>query len=164
MGAIEKSITIRYSLISDHDSLTAQQQELLKAAHKASLLAYAPYSKFRVGAAALLSDGSIVTASNKENASFPAGICAERNLLNHLSDHFPKEKLLILAVSANPAEFKLNEPVSPCGVCRQVMCESEKLQNQPFQVVLGAATGEILVFESAESLLPFHFYLKELKK
>jgi cytidine deaminase len=164
MSEFEKSITIQYSLISDRSTLSVENQKLLKSAQEASKLAYAPYSKFHVGAAAMLSNGEMVTASNKENASFPAGICAERNLLNYISDHYLGQKIIALAVSANPVEFELNEPVSPCGICRQVMCESERLQNQPYQILLGATSGTVLIFNSAASLLPFHFYLKELKK
>ena len=112
MSEFEKSITIQYSLISDRSTLSVENQKLLKSAQEASKLAYAPYSKFHVGAAAMLSNGEMVTASNKENASFPAGICAERNLLNYISDHYLGQKIIALAVSANPVEFELNEPVS----------------------------------------------------
>ena len=92
MSEFEKSITIQYSLISDRSTLSVENQKLLKSAQEASKLAYAPYSKFHVGAAAMLSNGEMVTASNKENASFPAGICAERNLLNYISDHYLGQK------------------------------------------------------------------------
>ena len=146
------------------NNLTETQQELIESALKASDLAYAPYSKFNVGAAAMLNSGAVVTASNKENASFPAGICAERNLLNYISDHYPNDEIRSMAVTVNPLEFDVEEPISPCGVCRQVMCEVEKNQSTPFEILLKGQSGEVLIFNSASSLLPFHFYLKELKR
>ncbi len=156
--------SIQYSRCETVQDLTAAQQSLIESAFQASDLAYAPYSKFNVGAAAKLKSGAVVTASNKENASFPAGICAERNLLNYISDHFPTDEIRSLAVTVNPLEFEVGEPISPCGVCRQVMCEVEKNQSTPFEILLKGTTGEVLIFDSASSLLPFHFYLKELKR
>ena len=74
------SITIPYSEIQK-DQLDAKDKELVEAAFKASENAYAPFSQFKVGAAVRLHTGEVLTGSNQENASFPAGICAERSSL-----------------------------------------------------------------------------------
>ncbi len=89
---------------------------LLAAAHAARRQAYAPYSKFRVGAALLTEDGKIVTGSNVENASYGLTICAERVAVTKaISDGYRKfQALAIAAPSASP---------TPCGACRQVLAE-----------------------------------------
>ena len=92
----------------------------LKKARRASELAYAPYSHFNVGAAGLLNDGKIVMASNKENASFPAGICAERNLVNYVSDHHKDKSIISIAILASSNAVNLDNTIAPCGICRQV--------------------------------------------
>jgi cytidine deaminase len=158
------SFSIDYISASSYDDISELQRSLLLAAKDAARLAYAPYSLFPVGAAALLSNGEIVRASNKENAAFPAGICAERNLMNYVSDAFPSEKILSIAVIADPTNFHLDQVLTPCGVCRQVMCEFEKVQGQEFQIILASQTGEVLIFSSAASLLPLQFQLNQLKK
>jgi cytidine deaminase len=145
-------------------ALPEVEQLLLQTARQASDLAYAPYSRFLVGAALLLESGQIVTGSNKENASFPAGICAERNAINYASDHFTNDQIKTLAVSARSEEFEIRSVLSPCGICRQVMTETELVQNNPIRVILDGPNDEVWIFERAADLLPFHFYLKELKK
>ena len=159
-----KSITIDYQVVESVDHLDEARFELINAAKTASKLAYAPYSNFYVGAAARLDNGVITIASNKENASFPAGICAERNLVNYISDHHQGQVINSIAVIADPQDFKLNEPVSPCGICRQVLSEVERLQKSKIEIILSRQTGKVLIFSSAASLLPFEFYLSQLKK
>jgi cytidine deaminase len=159
-----KHIGIDFKTVESVGQLEPHHQKLVLKAREAAWKAYAPYSKFYVGAAVELDNGEIVLGSNKENASFPAGICAERNALNYVSDHFPDQKIVRIAVTANPQEFTLSEPVSPCGVCRQVMAEYERVQKQPFEILLTAQEGEVLILNSAVDLLPFHFYLSQLKK
>lgn len=155
---------IDFQLVDSVDDLNTEHRALVLKSREAAALAYAPYSKFFVGAAVELDNGEIVLGSNKENASFPAGICAERNALNYASDHFPNQKIKRLAVTADPQNFELTEPVSPCGVCRQVMAEYERLQDQKFEILLTAQAGKVLILNSAVDLLPFHFYLSQLKK
>ncbi len=159
---ITKSIDFEFH--DDFSELTQQQVELIQAADQASRLAYAPYSDFFVGCAVLLEDGTVVKASNKENASFPAGICAERNALNFVSDHHPGQKILKLSVMAKPNQFEMTEPASPCGICRQVIAETEKNQQFPIEIIMASDSGKALIVKNSESLLPFHFYLSQLKK
>lgn len=164
MSIEARSITINYQEAENCDNLDQAQMELLKSARKASKLAYAPYSNFFVGAAALLENGVIYQASNKENASFPAGICAERNLVNYLSDQYPNQIINAIAVIADPQDFELQKPVTPCGICRQVLSEVERQQKSNIQILLTGQSGKVLIFNSAASLLPFDFYLSQLKK
>jgi cytidine deaminase len=90
---------------------------LFAAAERARTQAYAPYSKFRVGAAVLMEDGSIVSGCNVENASYGLGVCAERNALAFAVLQ-GKRKLQAAAIVADG-----QEPCPPCGACRQVMFE-----------------------------------------
>ena len=145
-------------------ALDPKDQELLEAARSATKHAYAPYSRFKVGAALRLRSEKIIWASNKENASFPAGICAERNALNLAHDHHKGDAIVTIAVAAETDQFSLNDFLAPCGICRQVICETEKVQDAPVKVILDGPSGRVRVLENAASLLPFHFYLKELKK
>lgn len=160
---MKRSITLEYDERS-FDALSAVQQELLLEARRAANGAYAPYSRFFVGAALLLESGAMLSGSNKENASFPAGICAERNALNYASDHYPKDPIQAMAISAHTDMFDITEVLSPCGICRQVMTETEQVQKQGFEVILDGPDDKVWIFKRAADLLPFHFYLKELKK
>src|SRR5256885_950322 len=83
------------------------------------------YSEFKVGAAVLLENGEIVSGSNQENASLPAGICAERVTLSAASSLHPNVAIVALAISAKASDSTLMEPVAPCGICRQTILEYE---------------------------------------
>lgn len=90
-------------------------ETLVAAACAARQQAYAPYSHYRVGAAVLSADGTIVVGCNVENASYPATICAERVALTAAVAQGKREFLAIAVATANGG--------SPCGICRQVMAE-----------------------------------------
>jgi len=92
-------------------------QELFRAAERARARAYAPYSKFKVGAAALFEDGSIYPGCNVENASYGLALCAERNAIGS-AVIAGKKRLLAMAILADAPR-----PCPPCGMCRQVMAE-----------------------------------------
>ena len=77
-----------------------EELPLVHAALKATEQSYAPYSKFHVGAAALLADGTIVTGSNQENAAYPSGLCAERVTLFHAGHKYPDIPVVALAIAA----------------------------------------------------------------
>lgn len=134
---------------------------LMEAAIKATEQSYAPYSKFHVGAAALLEDGTIVTGSNQENAAYPSGLCAERVTLFHAGHQHPDMPVVALAIAA-ATNGRQVESISPCGACRQVLLETEQRYGKPMKVLL-CGTKEVVVAESAESLLPLCFGAKDLK-
>lgn len=161
---MKREHTVVFEEFSSIQDLDPKRQNLVERAVHAQDGAYAPYSNFNVGAAAELEDGTICTGSNKENASFPAGICAERNVLNYIHDHFPGKKIQRLAISASSADFEITEPLAPCGICRQVICEVEKVQNAPIEIVMVSGADSAIVVASGKDLLPLHFYLPELKK
>lgn len=143
-----------YDSIND---LKKDDAELLRKAAEATNKAYAPYSNFFVGAAARLKDGTIVTAANQENASFPVGICAERVLLSAVSAQHPAAIIQTIAVSYDNRNGESNKPISPCGVCRQTLLEYEQRQQQPVRLILGGIEGEVYVIEKASLLLPLSF-------
>ena len=93
-------------------------RELMSEAERAAEKAYAPYSRFRVGAALLLSDGSVATGANVENRSYGLSNCAERSAVFALVSSGRKD-IAAVAVAAVDAR----EPVPPCGACRQVLSE-----------------------------------------
>ena len=155
-----KEYTIRYQSFDSDTLLPQEDQKLLQAAKDAALLAYAPYSRFRVGAAARLSDGSIHTGNNQENAAYPSGMCAERVLLYALGAQGLIPKIESIAVRAVPFDREYPVPVCPCGACRQVIQEYELLSAKTWEVFLQGSSGIVLKFIGAgKSLLPFSFDL-----
>jgi len=159
-----KIISAEFEVVDNLQDLSEAEQDLCRKAKDAAMKAYAPYSKFKVGAAVCLSDGTVVLASNKENASFPAGICAERNALNQVSDQYPDAKVVSIALYAETSEFSIVDPLAPCGICRQVLCEFEKNQETPIRIIMLSSSGGAMIAANAASLLPFHFYPEKLKK
>lgn len=149
----------------DHiDEMNAQDRELLKKAWDACDTAYAPYSKFNVGAAVLLENGEIVSGNNQENAAYPSGLCAERVAMYYASAHYPGVAMKAIAVAVKSDVVKLEEPASPCGSCRQVMAEYENLHHSKLRVILGSPHTKIQVLDGIDNLLPLSFYAEGLKK
>ncbi len=91
--------------------------DLLTAARATAQLAYAPYSKFRVGAAALVDDGRIITGCNVENVSYGLSLCAECSLASNLIGSGGGRLIAVAVVSGS------GEPCTPCGRCRQILLE-----------------------------------------
>src|SRR5690554_298797 len=148
-----------YSSIKD---LLVEDQGLLNSAVEAATGAYAPYSKFRVGAAVLLSNKTIVRGSNQENAAYPSGLCAERVALFSAAANYPKETMNSLAIYS--PDLKSGEEVfSPCGACRQVMSEYEIKQFADIRILIMNSNGGIWLIDRAQSLLPFAFRFPKLK-
>lgn len=148
-------------LLEQYDTaaeLSPADRGLLDAARGASASAYAPYSQFFVGAAALLDNGEIVTGFNQENASFPAGVCAERTTLSASQARYPDSAVIALAVSYRNMRSGLsNEPISPCGLCRQTLVEFETRSQRPIRLILGGLEGKVLVVPQSSDLLPLSF-------
>lgn len=150
-------VTLNYTIYSTSAELPIALQQLFLSAENAMHTAYAPYSKFSVGAALLLESGEVVTGSNQENIAYPSGLCAERVALFYAGAQFPEDKIQALVIVAQGDLLPMNAVLSPCGSCRQVMAESEMRQKHSFHVYLRNPDGSIFQFDSASDLLPFVF-------
>ncbi|MEI6947798.1 cytidine deaminase [Paraflavisolibacter sp. H34] len=159
----ENRFEFSYKVYQSIDELPEDQRLLLQAAREVTEQAYAPYSNFQVGAVARLANGETVPGSNQENASFPAGLCAERVLLASVSSLFPRVPVEAMAISYKSENVKSDHPISPCGICRQSLQEYETRTNQPVQLILGGMTGPVYVIDSASKLLPLAFTSEELR-
>jgi len=122
--------------------------ELLKLAINASERAYAPYSKFKVGAAALLEDGNTIEGSNQECSAYGLCMCAERVALHFARSMYPTTKILKIALYSPQ-----DKEITPCGSCRQVMAELAREQKSDFDVITESMTMKV------SELLPYAFKL-----
>ena len=154
-----RAITIRIAEYEQLDELSEEQANLVKRAIESAKHAYAPYSEFRVGAALILANGEIVTGNNQENAAYPSGICAERVAIFYAGANYPGIPVKMIAVTALKDGDLQEEPVSPCGGCRQVMLEKESQGKAPMEVIL-YGTKKIQILKNATDLLPLPFVLK----
>lgn len=136
--------------------LNAEDQELLTMATLAINTAYAPYSKYRVGAAIRLKNKTIISGSNQENAAFPSGLCAERVAIFSARSQFPKVPIQTIAITT---EKYSDYPIAPCGSCRQVISEFEINQQSPIRIILGHIDGMVWISENMKNLLPLPFEL-----
>ena len=151
MKEIIKSVHIT---LKEEGELNEVEQELVAAAKEATFRSYAPYSRFCVGAAALLDNGEIVTGNNQENCAYPSGLCAERTTLFYANSRYPDVPVRTLCIAARDSSGSFTkEPISPCGACRQVMLETEHRYSGKMEVLL-YGEEETYVFESAADLLP----------
>lgn len=154
-----KKITVEssFTVFSSLDELPKDVQDLMQKAVDARKKAYAPYSKFHVGAAILLDDDEIVTGSNQENASYPSGLCAERTAIYYAGANHPNAKIKTMAISAASQNRKTTKPIPPCGACRQAISEYETKQDLPIEIYFMGEEGDIVKSDSLENLLPFVF-------
>jgi cytidine deaminase len=158
----ERKFEFSFEVYDSIDELGAEDQQLLTEARNVTEQAYAPYSNFRVGAAAKLENGKIVTGTNQENASYPVGICAERVLLSTVSSLYPDIPVTTMAVSYQSNKIKSDHPISPCGMCRQALLEFEGRTSKLIRLILAGIKGKIYVIRSASQLLPLAFGSEEL--
>lgn len=140
--------------------LLAEDAVLVREARKATTLSYAPYSKYRVGAAVLLAGGEIVRGANQENSSYPCGICAERSVLATAQNLHPDVPVVAIALaattqSAAPTSFT-DTPVTPCGMCRQVIAEAEQRYGASIRIIMTSNTDAVIV-STVKELLPLAF-------
>jgi cytidine deaminase len=152
-------------LFEEYDSaneLNGVDGVLLGLARQATEKAYAPYSQFRVGAAARLSNGEVLSGANQENAAFPAGLCAEGVLLATASSLYPGVAIDTLAVSYRNERGSSDRPISPCGICRQSLQEFEQRTGRPVRLIMGGMEGKVYIVPQASLLLPLAFGPDEL--
>jgi len=153
----EQKFEFSFKVYNGIDELDAHDRQILIEARDVTDKAYAPYSNFRVGAAAKLSNNKIVTGTNQENASYPVGICAERVLLSAISSLHPGIPIETIAVSYQSAKINSDHPISPCGMCRQALQEFEGRTGKPIRLILSGMEGKVYVIKSAGLLLPLAF-------
>lgn len=151
------SLNANIEVYSGIKELNKADKALLKAAKKSLKDAYAPYSKFKVGAALRLKNGKVVIGSNQENASFPLTLCAERVAIFAAAAKYPTEAVEAIAITATSGSQVLDKPVTPCGSCRQVISESEYRFKQDIRVILHGEKGEVYVLHSIKDILPLTF-------
>ena len=137
------------------DELSAEDQELVRAAIGATANSYARYSNFNVGAALRLADGSITTGANQENAAFPSGLCAERCAIFAAQSHHPEHAITALAIAAKNVNGLMPDPVSPCGACRQVILEMEDRYQQPVRILLYGTRGVYCINSVKDLIIEF---------
>jgi cytidine deaminase len=151
---MEKQIYIRLQVLQTKE-LSVGETDLRHAAIDAANRAYAPYSKFQVGAAVLLENGQVFKGNNQENRAYPAGICAERVALFAANATYPDVAVEAIAIVALQNET-LEVSISPCGVCRQVLLETENRYQKPIKILL-CGNKETIIIRSAKDLLPIGF-------
>ena len=154
-----KSLTITCNLevYDSCDELPQDVQDLMDQAIEARDKAYAPYSKFKVGAAVLLDNGQVIPGSNQENASYPSGLCAERTAIFYAGAMYPEAKFLKIALSAKSLNHRVISPIPPCGSCRQAIAEYEVKQESPIEIFFMGETGKVVKSHSLKELLPLIF-------
>ncbi|MEO5909164.1 MAG: cytidine deaminase [Ginsengibacter sp.] len=152
-----------FKIYDSIEDLAKEDADLLKEARKATQSAYAPYSNFKVGAFAKLVNGESVSGTNQENASYPAGICAERTLMSTASVLYPNVGIKTIAISYNNLNGKSDQPISPCGICRQSFVEFQQRTKTSIRIIMSGMEGKIQVIENAANLLPLSFSSDDMK-
>jgi len=146
-----------------YDELTEMDQKLINNAKESTKNSYAPYSKFSVGAAVLLNNNEIISGSNQENAAYPSGLCAERTTLFYANSRYPNVPVKTLAIAARTENGFIDEPIPPCGACRQVILETEKRYKQPIKIIL-YGSKKIYIIKGINALLPLSFDAASMDK
>ncbi len=149
--------TTTFTIYTNLKELSDGDNKLMHRAMQIRDTAYAPYSNFNVGAAILLQNDEIITGSNQENAAYPSGMCAERVAIYSAGALFPNIPILKIAISANSLNKLVDQPVGPCGSCRQAIAEYEFKQESPIELLFMGETGKIVKATSLKDLLPLSF-------
>ena len=153
----ELKIETTLTVFEEFGELPKEIADLMTIAIEARKNAYAPYSKFHVGAAISLENGEVITGNNQENASYPSGLCAERTAIYYAGSKYPNVNIQAMAVSAGLENGSTSAPIPPCGACRQAISEYEVKQNQPIEIYFMGTSGKIVRSHSLENLLPLIF-------
>ena len=147
--------------VANMEELDEKDRQLVEAAIEATKSSYAPYSHFNVGAAVRLDNGVVIPGCNQENAAFGVTICAERTALFAAGAQYPDAKVEAIAIAARNADGLLDEPVSPCGTCRQAMVETEKRSGNKLHILL-YGRKHVYIIEGIGALLPLTFSDEQL--
>ena len=151
---MKSSLQLDYIKAEHIEELPTLDRELIAEAQRATELAYAKYSGFKVGAAVRLRSGKVLRGANSESEVYPSGLCAERALLYYVEANHADDPIEALAIASNPSERECY----PCGGCRQVILDVERRQGTPIRVIM-SGSGSASIVESAKLLLPFTFQL-----
>jgi cytidine deaminase len=151
-----KEIKIAYLEYESIDQLDTADRELAEAAIQATVGSYAPYSKFNVGAAVRLDNGTVIKGSNQENAAYPSGTCAERTAMFYAAAAYPDNAITDIAVVASQNGQICENPATPCGACRQVMAQYQTKGGKPISIIL-VGSGRIWKFSRVDDILPLIF-------
>lgn len=157
------NIQSEFEVYASENDLSEEESSLLQKAKGVLKNAYAPYSNFFVGAAILLENGEIVVGNNQENAAYPSGLCAERVAIFHASAIHPNVAVKTIAISCKTPAKVLEDPVTPCGACRQVIAEYETKFNTPIRIIMQGEKGNVYAAKGIDQLLPLMFNRKSLK-
>jgi len=156
------NIPFSYTEYEKQEELDFLDMELITVARDTALNAYAPYSKFRVGAAIRLDNGIIVRGTNVENAAFPSGICAERSAISNSVSNHRDGIPVAMAIAALNEDGLTEYPVPPCGNCRQVIAEEESRTGKKIRIIL-SGKSKTIIMDGIDNLLPLQFNKKNLK-
>lgn len=152
--------SIEYNHENDLEEL--YRRLILNAKNKTSE-SYSPYSNFAVGASVLLDQGSYVSATNQENASYPLCRCAESVVLSAASSQYPTAKIIAMSIAVFYQGKFTDVPVSPCGACRQMIKEQEDRYGHDIALYLYGQT-KITKIASVKDILPLCFDGNSLKE
>lgn len=144
------------------DELLAADRQLVEKAMEATKNSYSPYSHFSVGACLRLDDGTEIIGANQENAAFPVGLCAERTAIFAAQAQMPEKAIVAIAISARNARDFVDDPISPCGSCRQVILEIEQRYGKPMKIYLYGTKG-VYVIDTIRDLLPLCFVEESMR-
>lgn len=142
--------------VCSYEELKPIEKILVKEAKSVALKAYTPYSQFNVGAAVLLNNKIIISGNNQENAAYPSGLCAERTALFYANAQYPNVSVKTIAVAAYTNGDFIEEPITPCGACRQVILEAQNRYKHPIRIILFGKKN-IYIIEKITDLLPLAF-------
>ncbi len=159
----KREVSISYLEYGNRDELPVAEKQLIEEAVTAAAGAYAPYSHFMVGAALLLDNGTVIRGANVENAAFPSGSCAEKTAISYMVANHGERKALAIAIAAMSHGKLTEEPVPPCGNCRQMLIEEEQRSGSHIKVIL-AGNSSVIVLDSCQALMPLSFTGRSLRK
>jgi len=143
--------------MSDGAPLSDTEEALITLARSAMDSAHAPYSQFAVGAALWLKDGTIITGSNFENASYGLSLCAETVAIASANAQGRLRDVVAIAVTGGPMAGESRDVITPCGRCRQILKEAQDVIGRPIVILCAAPVGDAFKRFDLDYLLPDSF-------